>query len=145
MVNIYCQRFCLLSNLDIAKIALKSCTRNCLSLELQCVSLPSCCFVGTACPSIVGLEISRDGRGPMVPVSPPLDSSGLTIIRMLLPQPEVVTSVLLRLYKPRDSSNIGLSQIRLLGNTTFNSNLQGEDEEFSIDSRFVKHYVCPKL
>lgn len=79
----------------------------------------------------------------MVPVSPPLDSSGLTIIRMFLPQPEVVTSVLLRLYKPRDSSNIGLSQIRLLGYTTFNSssNLHGEDDEFSIDSRFVKDYI----
>lgn len=41
---------------------------------------------------------------------------------MNLPSPEVVTTVLLRLYKPRDSTNIGLLQIRLLGTAAFGSN-----------------------
>uniref|UniRef100_A0A1B6HP87 UBC core domain-containing protein n=2 Tax=Homalodisca liturata TaxID=320908 RepID=A0A1B6HP87_9HEMI len=91
------------------------------------------------CPSGVGLEISRDGRSPLVPIGLPLDSSGLTFIRLQLPRPEVVTTVLLRLYKPRDSPNIGLSQIRLLGNTTFsdNSHLSLEDEEPTVDSSLV--------
>ncbi|XP_075222220.1 BIR repeat containing ubiquitin-conjugating enzyme isoform X2 [Lycorma delicatula] len=73
----------------------------------------------STCPSGVSLEIGRDGRGGLVPVGPPFNTSGLTFVRLTLPQPEVVTSVLLRLYKPRDSATIGLSQIRLLGTTTF--------------------------
>ncbi|XP_054283105.1 baculoviral IAP repeat-containing protein 6 [Macrosteles quadrilineatus] len=81
------------------------------------------------CPSAVAVEVSPDGRSPLVPVSLPLDSSGLTFIRLQLPQPEVVTTVLLRLYKPRDSSNIGLSQIRLLGNTTFNDPTASDDTD----------------
>lgn len=32
---------------------------------------------------------------------------------------QVVSQILIRLYRPRDSSNIGLSQIRLLGSTAF--------------------------
>ncbi|XP_039282031.1 baculoviral IAP repeat-containing protein 6 isoform X3 [Nilaparvata lugens] len=72
------------------------------------------------CPSGVSVEISRDGgRSGFVPVAAPFNTSGLTHVRLTLPHAEVVTSVLLRLYKPRDSSNIGLSQIKLLGATTF--------------------------
>ncbi|KAJ9600172.1 hypothetical protein L9F63_009506, partial [Diploptera punctata] len=71
------------------------------------------------CPSAVAVEVSRDSSSGLVPVCPPLSTSGLTFIRLSLPQPEIVTNVLVRLYKPRDSSNIGLSQIRLLGSTTF--------------------------
>lgn len=99
-------------------------------------------LIFTACPSGVAVEISRDGRSALVPVSPPVDTSGLTFIRLQLPQSEVVTTVLLRLYKPRDSSNIGLSQIRLLGCTTFgdtsNFNIENvSTDDHVIQSRFV--------
>lgn len=94
-----------------------------------------CWLCVAACPSGVGLEISRDGRSPLVPVNLPLDSSGLTFIRLQLPQPEVVTTVLLRLYKPRDASNIGLLQIRLLGHTTFTDMTSADDDAQATDSR----------
>ncbi|XP_069689782.1 baculoviral IAP repeat-containing protein 6 isoform X2 [Periplaneta americana] len=87
------------------------------------------------CPSAVAVEVSRDSSSGLVPVCPPLSTSGLTFVRLSLPQPEIVTSVLVRLYKPRDSSNIGLSQIRLLGSTTFGEtafrtvNMDVPDEE----------------
>ncbi|KDR13250.1 hypothetical protein L798_12638, partial [Zootermopsis nevadensis] len=87
------------------------------------------------CPSAVAVEVSRDSSSGLVPVCPPLSTSGLTFVRLSLPQPEIVTSVLVRLYKPRDSSNIGLSQIRLLGSTTFGetvfrtANMDVPDEE----------------
>ncbi|PNF18833.1 hypothetical protein B7P43_G01653, partial [Cryptotermes secundus] len=87
------------------------------------------------CPSAVAMEVSRDSSSGLVPVCPPLSTSGLTFVRLRLPQPEIVTSVLVRLYKPRDSSNIGLSQIRLLGSTTFGEtvfrtvNMDVPDEE----------------
>lgn len=48
-----------------------------------------------------------------------MPTAGLTFIRLTLSQPEVATAVLVRLYKPRDSTNISLSQIRLLGTTAF--------------------------
>lgn len=72
-----------------------------------------------ACPSAVALEISREGNTTLTPVCPPMPTAGLTFIRLTLSQPEVATAVLVRLYKPRDSTNIGLSQIRLLGTTAF--------------------------
>ncbi|XP_046485616.1 baculoviral IAP repeat-containing protein 6 isoform X2 [Neodiprion pinetum] len=71
------------------------------------------------CPSAVALEISREGNSTLTPVCPPMPTAGLTFIRLTLSQPEVATAVLVRLYKPRDSTNIGLSQIRLLGTTAF--------------------------
>ncbi|XP_036324883.1 baculoviral IAP repeat-containing protein 6 isoform X2 [Rhagoletis pomonella] len=77
-----------------------------------------------SCPFAVALEISRDyGLGP-IPVGPPLTTTGMTCIRLKLAKPEIATSVVLRLYRPKDSSNIGLSQIAILGNTifAFNSN-----------------------
>ncbi|XP_067212436.1 baculoviral IAP repeat-containing protein 6 isoform X3 [Linepithema humile] len=73
----------------------------------------------STCPSAVALEISRESNGPLTPVCPPMPTAGLTYIRITLSQPEVATSVLVRLYKPRDSTNINLSQIRLLGTTAF--------------------------
>ncbi|PSN56888.1 hypothetical protein C0J52_00682 [Blattella germanica] len=87
------------------------------------------------CPSAVAVEVSRDSSSGLVPICPPLSTSGLTFVRLSLPQPEIVTSVLVRLYKPRDSANIGLSQIRLLGSTTFGEtifrtvNMDVPDEE----------------
>ncbi|XP_011349517.2 baculoviral IAP repeat-containing protein 6 isoform X2 [Ooceraea biroi] len=86
----------------------------------------------STCPSAVALEISRESNGPLTPVCPPVPTAGLTYIRVTLSQPEVATSVLVRLYKPRDSTNINLSQIRLLGTTAFGeikTNPDAIDEE----------------
>ncbi|XP_016842826.1 baculoviral IAP repeat-containing protein 6 isoform X2 [Nasonia vitripennis] len=73
----------------------------------------------STCPSAVALEISREGNTALSPICPPMPTAGLTFIRLTLSQPEVATAVLVRLYKPRDSTNISLSQIRLLGTTAF--------------------------
>lgn len=95
-----------------------------------------------ACPSAVAVEVSRDSSAGLIPVCPPVSTSGLTFVRLHLPQPEIVTSVLVRLYKPRDSSNIGLSQIRLLGSTTFGEtafrtfDMEVPDEEQLTKSRY---------
>lgn len=93
----------------------------------------------STCPSAVALEISNGNPDHLVPASPPLPTSGMTFIRLHLPVPEVVTHVLLRLYKPRDANNIGLSQIRLLGTSAFgainksntHNNEVSEEETFS--------------
>lgn len=61
-----------------------------------------------------------------------MPTAGLTSIRITLSQPEVATAVLVRLYKPRDSVNISLSQIRVLGTTAFSeakTNHEAIDEE----------------
>lgn len=71
------------------------------------------------CPSAVAIEVSRESNGPLTPVCPPMPTAGLTFIRITLSQPEVATTVVVRLYKPRDSTNISLSQIKLLGTTAF--------------------------
>ncbi|XP_043255701.1 baculoviral IAP repeat-containing protein 6 [Colletes gigas] len=71
------------------------------------------------CPSAVAIEVSRESNSPLTPVCPPMPTAGLTFICITLSQPEVATSVLVRLYKPRDSTNISLSQIKLLGTTAF--------------------------
>ncbi|KAB0803392.1 hypothetical protein PPYR_00362 [Photinus pyralis] len=71
------------------------------------------------CPSAVALEVSSDGPSRLVPACPPLPTSGMTFIRLHLPVPEVVNCIQLRLYKPRDANNIGLSQIRILGTSAF--------------------------
>ncbi|XP_073817547.1 BIR repeat containing ubiquitin-conjugating enzyme isoform X2 [Musca autumnalis] len=78
-----------------------------------------------SCPSAVALEISRDfGLGP-VPVGPPLTTTGMTCIRLKLAKPEIATSIVLRLYRPKDSPSIGLTQIAVLGNTIFSNNSGG--------------------
>ncbi|XP_065205960.1 baculoviral IAP repeat-containing protein 6-like isoform X3 [Planococcus citri] len=69
-------------------------------------------------PKAVSLEISRGG-GEYIPIQAPVKTSGLAFLHMTLYQPEVVTSVLIRCYKPKESSGIGLSQIRLLGYSAF--------------------------
>ncbi|KAI5705732.1 hypothetical protein M8J75_001299 [Diaphorina citri] len=71
------------------------------------------------CPSAVGLEVCHGLGTGMVPVGPPLETAGLTFIRLNLPSPEVVTGVLLRLYRAKDSSSLGLTQIRVIGATSF--------------------------
>jgi hypothetical protein len=77
----------------------------------------------SACPSAVAIEISREPGSAMFPVCSPINTSCLTFVSLRLPVPQVAGSVLIRLYKPKDSSNIGLSQIRLLGSTSFGDNL----------------------
>ncbi|XP_044597131.1 baculoviral IAP repeat-containing protein 6 isoform X2 [Cotesia glomerata] len=71
------------------------------------------------CPSAVALEISREANSDFTPICPPMLTAGLTFIRLTLAQPQVTSAVLVRLYKPRDSTNISLSQIRILGTTAF--------------------------
>uniref|UniRef100_T1IPT5 Dual E2 ubiquitin-conjugating enzyme/E3 ubiquitin-protein ligase BIRC6 n=1 Tax=Strigamia maritima TaxID=126957 RepID=T1IPT5_STRMM len=71
------------------------------------------------CPSSVSVEVCRDNATGPTPLCSPQPTNGLTFIRLQLTQPEIVMSVTLRLHKPRDSSNIGLSQVLLLGSTTF--------------------------
>lgn len=88
-------------------------------------------------PSYVSLEVSANGPSRLSPVCLPLPTSGLTYIRMHLPVPKVVNCVLIRLYKPRDASSIGLIQIRLLGSYAFGGSLmQGSDAE---DESHCKH------
>ena len=78
----------------------------------------SCVTFCLACPAAVSVEVSRDGLPP-VPVSAPVNTTGLTCIKVHLQRAEVVTSVTVRLHKPRDSTTIGLSQVILLGSTAF--------------------------
>ncbi|XP_055696918.1 baculoviral IAP repeat-containing protein 6 isoform X3 [Phlebotomus papatasi] len=89
-----------------------------------------------SCPYAVAVEITRDNSMPPIPISQPMPTIGLTCIRLKLNQPEIATSIVLRLYRPRDSSNIGLTQISIYGTTTFSdinkSSLLGDhlmDEE----------------
>ncbi|KAL3288526.1 hypothetical protein HHI36_002967 [Cryptolaemus montrouzieri] len=77
----------------------------------------------STCPSAIGLEISASGPSRLVPVCPPMATSGMSYIQLELPTPEVVNCVLIRLYKPRTANNISLSQIRLLGYPAFSGKL----------------------
>lgn len=52
-----------------------------------------------ACPSAVAIEISRDSSLPPIPISHPICTIGLTNIRLKLSQPEIATSIVLRLYR----------------------------------------------
>ncbi|XP_068618996.1 baculoviral IAP repeat-containing protein 6 isoform X2 [Battus philenor] len=65
-----------------------------------------------ACPGAVGIEASCGG--PLAPLGPPQCTAGMTFIRLVLARPVVATTVQLRLYKPRDSSYMGLLQLRLI-------------------------------
>ena len=64
------------------------------------------------------VETSRDNT-ISTPVIAPVQTGGLTLIKLQLLKPEVATSATIRLHKPRDSSTVGLSQIMLLGTTAF--------------------------
>ncbi|XP_035825485.1 baculoviral IAP repeat-containing protein 6 [Aplysia californica] len=70
------------------------------------------------CPSQVSLELSHDGT-TVWPASPPLVTSSLSLIRLQLQKPAVVTSVTLILHRPLDSMTIGLQKISLCGQTAF--------------------------
>ena len=72
----------------------------------------------TACPAFVSLEASQDGVTSF-PLCAPLSTSSLVFIKLQLQKPEVVTTVMIRLHKARDSMTIGLSQILLMGYSAF--------------------------
>ncbi|KOB77780.1 Survivin-1 [Operophtera brumata] len=65
----------------------------------------------------VGVEAGCGGT--LAPLGAPQDTSGMTFIRLVIARPVVATTVQLRLYKPRDSSNMGLLQLRLLAAPAF--------------------------
>lgn len=70
-------------------------------------------------PSAVALEITRDNGLPPIPISQPMSTVGLTCIRLRLAQPEIASSIVLRLYRPKDSNSLGLTQISVIGSTVF--------------------------
>ena len=57
--------------------------------------------------------------GPSTPVCTSVPTAGLTFIGIELAQPTVATEVTLRLHRPVDSANLGLSQLRLMAAATF--------------------------
>ena len=67
----------------------------------------------------VAIEVTRDSILGPIPITQPISTVGMTCIRLRFAQPEIATSVIIRLYRPRDSMNIGLTQISILGTTTF--------------------------
>ncbi|CAG4984494.1 unnamed protein product [Colias eurytheme] len=69
------------------------------------------------CPGAVGVEAGCGGT--LAPLGPPQSTAGMTFIRLVLARPIVCTTVQLRLYRPRDSSNMGLLQLRLLAAPAF--------------------------
>lgn len=52
-----------------------------------------------SCPSAVAIEINRESSLIPIPLCHPMSTEGLTYIRLRLPQPEVATSIVLRLYR----------------------------------------------
>ncbi|CAK1583351.1 unnamed protein product [Parnassius mnemosyne] len=64
------------------------------------------------CPGAVCVEAGS--AGPLAPLGPPQVTAGMTFIRLVLARPVVASTVQLRLYKPRDSSYMGLLQLRLI-------------------------------
>ncbi|CAL8111027.1 unnamed protein product [Orchesella dallaii] len=101
-------------------------TLPCAVLLKEVQIVPHMTSLSTACPSAVMVEVSRERSNMTLPMGPPVQCGGLSNISIQLTQPEVAQTVLLRLFKPKDSNNLGLSQIRLLGSTTFSeAALQG--------------------
>lgn len=70
-----------------------------------------------ACPGAVAVEAGCGGT--LAPLGPPQSTAGMTFIRLVLARPVVCSTVQVRLYKPRDSSNMGLLQLRLLAAPAF--------------------------
>ncbi len=93
------------------------------------------------------VEVSRDGT-TMFPICSPMQTSGLTLIKLQLLKSEVVMSVTIRLHKPRDSTTIGLSQVMLLGNTAFgdsgnirSNNMFVPTEDYVSRTRYVYTFM----
>lgn len=72
-----------------------------------------------SCPSAVAIEITRDNNLGPIPITQPISTVGMTCIRLKLSQPEIATHIIIRLYRPKDSASIGLTQISILGSTIF--------------------------
>ncbi|KAF0299310.1 Baculoviral IAP repeat-containing protein 6 [Amphibalanus amphitrite] len=94
-----------------------------LHVRLPCAVLlhqvhlqPHCSSLAT-CPSAVTVEVTSGG--PSAPVCTSVPTAGLTFIGIELAQPTVATEVTVRLHRPADSANLGLSQLRLMAATTF--------------------------
>ncbi|XP_064535866.1 baculoviral IAP repeat-containing protein 6 isoform X5 [Drosophila montana] len=90
-----------------------------------------------SCPSAVALELSRDYGVGSIPVGAPMATTGLTCIRLKLAKAEVATSIVLRLYKPKDCGNVGLVQIAVLGQTIFGNRMQGLRSQGAFGESFV--------
>ncbi|XP_059058319.1 baculoviral IAP repeat-containing protein 6 [Achroia grisella] len=73
------------------------------------------------CPGAVAVEAGCGGT--LAPLGPPQNTAGMTFIRLAVMRPVVCTTVQLRLYKPRDSSNMGLLQLKLLVEPAFNKHV----------------------
>ncbi|KAI5632911.1 ubiquitin-conjugating enzyme domain-containing protein [Phthorimaea operculella] len=71
------------------------------------------------CPGAVAIEAGCGGT--LAPLGPPQNTAGMTFIRLAISRPIVCTTVQIRLYKPRDSSNMGLLQLRLLAQPAFHN------------------------
>ncbi|VVD04813.1 unnamed protein product [Leptidea sinapis] len=78
----------------------------------------------------------------------------MTFIRLVVARPLVCTTVQLRLYRPRDSSNMGLLQLRLLAAPAFapqqslslnsdqSSSANAQDTcRYTLYSSILLHYV----
>lgn len=92
-----------------------------------------------SCPSAVAIEISRDTMCYSIPITQPIPTVGLTCIRLKFSQPEIATHLTIRLYRPKDSSSIGLSQISILGTTIFcdsNSNKNGSTASITLPNSY---------
>lgn len=82
-----------------------------------------------------------------MPVSGPLSTAGLSRVRLVLPRPVVASIVVVRLHRPRDSSTLGLSQLKLLGTTTFREASRVTHESPTTDhtphrARYLHHWQC---
>ncbi|XP_053613474.1 baculoviral IAP repeat-containing protein 6 isoform X2 [Plodia interpunctella] len=75
------------------------------------------------CPGAVAIEAGCGGT--LAPLGPPQNTAGMTSIRLVVARPVVCTTVQIRLYKPRDSSNMGLLQLKLLAEPAFNKQQTG--------------------
>ena len=91
-----------------------------------------------SCPSAVAIEITRDGNFSPIPITQPISTTGMTCIRLKFSQPEIATQVVIRLYRPKDSASIGLTQISVLGTTIFSdaSNVKSSSSSSSSSSEF---------
>ena len=94
-----------------------------LTIRLPAVVLLSAVDIGPhalslACaPSAVSFELRREGSVAS-PLCGPLDTSGLTNIRLRFPA-TLANELLLRLHRGRDADSVGLSHIQVKGNSLF--------------------------
>ncbi|XP_052743953.1 baculoviral IAP repeat-containing protein 6 isoform X2 [Bicyclus anynana] len=87
------------------------------------------------CPGAVGVEAGCGGT--VAPLGAPQNTAGMTFIRLVLVRPVIVNTVTLRLYKPRDSSNMGLLQLRLLTGPAFAASPDQQERQENRWARIV--------